>query len=122
MDSGMNATLHRTFGTAWRSLITVGGLDHGERVLITGANGGVGAAAVQIAARRARDVVAVVRREGHQEHLMALGATQVIVSPDNGFHHSIAPVDLALERVGAPTFNAALRSLRVGGASWRLET
>ena len=63
MDSGMNATLHCTFGTAWRSLITVGGLDHGERVLITGTNGGVGAAAVQIAARRARDVVAVVRRE-----------------------------------------------------------
>ena len=115
MDSGMAATLHCTFGTAWRSLMTVGGLDHGERVLITGANGGVGSAAVQIAARRAREVVAVVRREGHQEYLKAMGATQVIVSPDNRFHYSVAPVDLALDCVGAPTFNAALRSLRVGG-------
>ncbi|MBQ73180.1 MAG: hypothetical protein CMJ67_09790 [Planctomycetaceae bacterium] len=115
MESGMAATLHCTFGTAWRSLITVGGLNHGERVLITGANGGVGMAAVQIAARRAREVVAVVRREGHEESLKALGATQVLVSPDNRFHYSVAPVDLALDCVGTPTFNAALRSLRVGG-------
>lgn len=115
MDSGMAATLHCTFGTAWRSLITVGGLEQGERVLITGANGGVGAAAVQIAARRTREVVAVVRQSGHEERLKALGATQVVVSSDNRFHYSVAPADLALDCVGVPTFNAALRSLRVGG-------
>ena len=115
MDSGMAASLHCTFGTAWRSLVTAGKLVKGERVLITGANGGVGAAAVQIAARFATEVVAVVRRTGHEAYLRSLGATQVVVSKDNRFHYSVAPADLALDCVGVPTFNAAVRSLRVGG-------
>lgn len=115
VDPGLAACLHCTFGTAWRSLVTVGGLVEGERVLVTGANGGVGQAAVQIAARFASRVVAVVRREGHEDRLRALGATDVLVSPDNRFHKEAPDVDLALDCVGAPTFNAALRSLRVGG-------
>ncbi len=115
LPDGLAAVLHCTFGTAWRSLVTVGGLQEGERVLITGANGGVGMAAVQIAARLAKRVVAVVRSPGHEERLLALGATDVLVSPDNRFHKEAPDVDLALDTVGAPTFNAALRSLRVGG-------
>src|SRR5262249_39353387 len=43
------AVMHCTLGTAYRDLITLGKLEAGERVLITGANGGVGSAAVQIA-------------------------------------------------------------------------
>ncbi len=115
IDDGLAAVLHCTFGTAWRSLVTVGGLEEGERVLITGANGGVGLAAVQIAARFASRVVAVVRSEGHEERLKELGATDVIVSADNRFHKEAPDADLALDCVGSPTFNAALRSLRVGG-------
>ncbi len=115
LDAGLAAVLHCTFGTAWRGLVTVGGLQEGERVLITGANGGVGLAAVQIAARFARRVVAVVRSGGHEERLLALGATDVLVSPDHRFHKDAPDVDLALDCVGAPTFNASLRSLRVGG-------
>lgn len=115
LDPALAATLHCTFGTAWRGLVTVGGLRAGERVLITGANGGVGEAAVQIAARFASRVIAVVRREGHEERLRALGATDVLVSPDNRFHKEAPDADLVLECVGEPTFNASLRSLRVGG-------
>ncbi len=115
MEPGMAASLHCTFGTAWRSLMTVGKLADGERELNTGANAGVGAAAVQLAARRASEVIAVVRREGHEDHLRSLGATRVVVSPDSRFHSGVTPVDIALDCVGAPTFNAALRSLRVGG-------
>ncbi len=115
MDAGLAAVLHCTFGTAWRGLVTAGELTRGESVLITGANGGVGEAAVQIAARRASEVVAVVRDPRHTERLRSLGATQVLVSSDNRFHKQAPKVDLALDCVGAPTFNAALRSLRVGG-------
>ena len=35
------AVMHCTFGTAYRNLVTVGGLKAGEKVVITGANGGV---------------------------------------------------------------------------------
>lgn len=47
------------FVTAWRALITRGRLRAGERVLITGASGGVGTAAVQVADRAGAKVFAV---------------------------------------------------------------
>jgi acryloyl-coenzyme A reductase len=115
MPAPLAAVLHCTFGTAWRALVTVGGLSDGESVLITGANGGVGAAAVQIAARRTDRVTAVVRDAAHTEWLKSLGATTVVVSSDGRFHRQVRGIDLALECVGSPTFNAALRCLRVGG-------
>ena len=109
------AVLHCTFGSSWRALVTVGGIREGERVLITGANGGLGSAAVQIAARFTKDVIAVVRDASHTEWLTSLGASKVIVDTDGTFHRQVSGVNLALECVGSPTFNAALRSLGVGG-------
>lgn len=109
------ATMHCTFGTAWRGMVTVGGLQPGERVLITGANGGVGAAAVQIAARFTDQVTAVVRDAAYTDWLKGLGASQVLVAPDGRFHRQAQGIDLALDCVGTPTFNSALRCLRVGG-------
>ncbi len=109
------ASLHCTFGTAYRDLVTLGGVQRGERVLVTGANGGVGRAAVQIAARLGADVVAVVRDARHEAPLRALGAREVVADPSNTFHDRVGEVDYALDTVGAPTFLPALRSVRVGG-------
>lgn len=109
------AVLHCTFGSSWRALVTVGGLAKGERVLITGANGGLGSAAVQIAARFTDDVIAVVRDASHTDWLKSLGASRVIVDTDGSFHRQVSGVSIALECVGSPTFNACLRSLAVGG-------
>lgn len=116
LQAAQAAVLHCTFGTAWRSMVTVGGLRAGENVLVTGANGGVGSAAVQIAARFAKEVVAVVRDAAHVPFVESLGATRVIVSADGQFHKAgLPPIDLAIENVGSATFNASLRSLTVGG-------
>jgi acryloyl-coenzyme A reductase len=109
------AILHCTFGTAYRDLVTLGGLRAGERVLITGANGGVGAAAVQVAVRKGAHVVAIVRNSGHESFVRGLGATEVIVDAGGAFHERVAPVDLGLDTVGSPTFLSALRALRIGG-------
>lgn len=112
------AVLHCTFGTAWRSLVTVGGLRAGEQVLVTGANGGVGVAGVQIAARLGARVVAQVRSERHVGLLRDLGAHEVIVVRDGRIHAASAAAlgsDLALDCVGAPVFASVLRCLRVGG-------
>ncbi len=47
---------------------------------------------------------------------MGLGATEVVVSPDNDFHRGpVVGIDLALDCVGTPTFHPALKTLRVGG-------
>ncbi len=111
------AVLHCTYGTAWRGLVRGAGLKPGEKVVITGANGGVGAAAVHLARRLGAQVVAVVRRPGHEEFLREMGAHEVVVDPGGVFHQEerSSGADVALECVGAPTFNASLRCLRVGG-------
>ncbi len=110
------AVMHCTFGTAWRSLVTAGGLQAGERVLVTGANGGVGAAAVQIAHHLGAHVTAQVRDARHGDFLRELGADRVVVDRDGRVHkQGVAGIDLALDCVGSPTLNGALRTLRVGG-------
>ncbi len=111
------AVMHCTFGTAYRNLVTAGGLTAGEKVVVTGANGGVGAAAVEIAARLGARVTAVVRREVHRPFLEALGATHVVVAEDGRFHKKAESrdADLVLDCVGADTFNSSLRCLKVGG-------
>ncbi len=117
LPAGLAAALHCTFGTAWRCLVTVGGLSAGERVLITGANGGVGTAAIQIVKALGGVAVAVVRDERSARFVAGLGADEVVVSSDARFHKDprCGEIDLALECVGTPTFNASLRSVRFGG-------
>ncbi|MGH7296093.1 MAG: alcohol dehydrogenase catalytic domain-containing protein, partial [Polyangiaceae bacterium] len=104
------AILHCTYGTAYRDLATLARAQRGERVLVTGANGGVGVAAVQIAARLGAHVVALVRDSRHEAFLRSLGADEVVTET-----RSIAPVDVAIDTVGAPTFVPALHALGVGG-------
>ncbi len=104
------AVLHCTFGTAYRDLAVLAGLRRGERVLVTGANGGVGCAAVQIAERMGAHVVALIRDAQHEAFVRELGAHEVVLDAAK-----TAPVDVALDAVGAPTFLPALRALRIGG-------
>ncbi len=110
------AALHCTAGTAYRGLVVQGRLAAGQRVLITGANGGVDAAAIQVAHRLGGRVTAVVRDTAHAEFVAAQGADDVLVDPGDSFHRRLpSPVDLVLDCVGSPTFNSSLRSLRMGG-------
>jgi D-arabinose 1-dehydrogenase-like Zn-dependent alcohol dehydrogenase len=110
MPAAHAAVLHCTFGTAYRDLVTLARVQAGERVLVTGANGGVGVAAVQIAARLGAHVVAFVRNEEHRGFLRSLGAAEVTTDAK-----AVAAVDVAVDTVGAPTFLAALHALQIGG-------
>lgn len=111
------AVLNSTFGTAFRALNRFGGLGPGDRVLITGANGGVGLAGIQVATRQGAEVVAVVRHAEHEEFVREMGAAHVLVDDGSTFHKRLpgAPVDVVLDCVGSPTFNSSLRSVRLGG-------
>ncbi len=117
IDMGLGACLCSTFGTAYRAMNRFIPLREGVHVLITGANGGVGTAAIQVAKAQGATVSTVVRNAAHADALRALGADYVIVDEGRGFHKEIeAPADVALDLVGAPTFNSAARALRIGGA------
>lgn len=117
MPSVEGAILHCTYGTAWRGMHYYGPVGAGHKVLVTGANGGVGAAAVQIAAKLGAEVVGVVRDEARAGFVEAQGASRVLVDAEGRFHKQLGAwrADIVLDCVGQPTFNASVRSARLGG-------
>jgi NADPH:quinone reductase-like Zn-dependent oxidoreductase len=95
------------FTTAHDALFTQAGLTVGERVLVHGAAGGVGMAAVQLATMAGARVSATVRDPAAREQIGALGVNAL--EPDGFEVHG--PFDLILELVGAPNLPANLASL-----------
>jgi NADPH:quinone reductase-like Zn-dependent oxidoreductase len=98
--------------TAHDALFTQCGLGLGDRLLVQGAAGGVGTAAVQLAAAAGARVVASVRNRDHHRAVADLGAA-VVVEPGQAADHG--PIDVVLELVGAPNFPASLDALATGG-------
>jgi len=96
------------FSTAFDALVTQAHAGAGERVLISGAAGGVGTAAVQLAAARGAVPIAVVRTMSHADELRSLGAHDV-VTLDNVAQ--LEPVDVVIELVGAAHLEHAQRVL-----------
>jgi NADPH:quinone reductase-like Zn-dependent oxidoreductase len=93
------------YATAYDALFTRGELKMGERVLVSGAAGGVGTAGVQLAAAAGAHVTATVRNEGHHEAVRNLGADVVIAPGDEGKH---GPYDVVLELVGQASLTEVL--------------
>ncbi|MHB1987192.1 MAG: zinc-binding dehydrogenase [Acidimicrobiales bacterium] len=100
------------FTTAHDALITQCALAPGERLLVTGAAGGVGLAAVQLGKWRGASVVASVRRPELREAVMSFGAETVVAPGDEG---SAGPYDVVIELVSASFLGAHLESLSIGG-------
>ncbi len=93
-----------TFTTAHDALVTQGRLQADERVLISGANGGVGTAAIQIAHAIGSHVIAVTRTSEHHEQLRSLGADETVTLDEVT---SLTPVNVVLELVGAAHLSRA---------------
>ncbi len=101
--------------SAAENMLTRIGLAAGERVLITGASGGVGSAAVQLAKRRGASVTAVAGND-KADAVRALGADQVIPrGADLVAMSAGAPFDAAVDVVGGTQFAEILKCLRNGG-------
>ena len=91
------------FVTAHDALVSQGHLRANERALVTGAAGGVGTAAVQIASALGAHVTAVTRTSEHHAALRELGASDTITTDEIG---ELDPVDVVVELVGAASLNA----------------
>jgi NADPH:quinone reductase len=100
------------FTTAHDALFTQAGLWHGEHLLVHGAAGGVGTAAVQLAAAAGARVTATVRNRAARDGVRGLGAAAVL-EPD-GFEDA-GPFDVILELVGAPNLAGNLKALATDG-------
>ncbi len=87
----------------------------GEHVLVTGASGGVGSAAVQLAKRRGARVTAIAAAS-KADAVRALGAERVIDRDDDAVALlGEESVDLVVDNVAGPHFGAMLKLLRRGG-------
>jgi NADPH:quinone reductase-like Zn-dependent oxidoreductase len=101
------ATLPVAGLTALRAL-ELGGFVLGKRVLVTGASGGVGRFAVQLAKRAGAHVTAVARRT---DQLADLGADEIhteLAAEGPGY-------DVVIDAVGGPVLGAALRRVAPTG-------
>jgi NADPH:quinone reductase len=99
--------LPEVFTTAHDAVFTQAGLRPGEHLLVHGAAGGVGTAAVQIARTAGARVTATVRRDELREEVEALGARAI--APE-GFGEQ-GPYDVILELVGAGNLEENLAAL-----------
>jgi NADPH2:quinone reductase len=102
------ATLPTAGMTALRAL-EVAGLVLGKRVLVTGANGGVGRIAIQLARESGAHVTALVRNAAASRELLCrLGAAEIVENIGGDF-------DLIVDGVGGATFGQAIEHVAARG-------
>jgi NADPH:quinone reductase-like Zn-dependent oxidoreductase len=108
------ATIPCAYGTA-ENMLHRASLGAGERVLITGASGGVGSAAIQLACRRGARAIAVTSRDKRQA-VAELGCETVLDRNDDlltTLGESV--IDLVVDNVAGPHFGVMPKLLRRGG-------
>jgi NADPH:quinone reductase len=108
---------HRTAYHALRSLTAV---QPGERLVVLGAGGGVGLAAVQLGALMGASVTAVASSEEKLATAASFGATTLINHKQAGLRQALRDafgdgVDVVVDPVGGDLAEQALRALRWGG-------
>lgn len=114
--SDMQAATLPTAGLTALCSLEVAGLVLGKRVLVTGATGGVGRMAIQLARESGARVTALVRDvAASHEALEQLGAVEVTDELTGDF-------DVVIDAVGGPTFGSAIEHLRPRGVAVNLAT
>jgi putative PIG3 family NAD(P)H quinone oxidoreductase len=106
--------------TAWANLVAEGGLQPGETVLITGATGGMGSFAVQLARELGARVLAAGRNRDRLELLRTYGVEEICLdgaSLPRQVREATGGrgVDLVVDFVGGPDFGGRLAALRDRG-------
>ena len=96
----------------------VANIREGAKVLVTGASGGTGIHAVQIAKAYGAETIAVTSSEEKAGFIESVRPDHLIVGVrefSKEVKRIVGGVDLVVEAVGEPTFNQSLRSLKWGG-------
>jgi NADPH:quinone reductase-like Zn-dependent oxidoreductase len=122
INSALSAAELATFPCAYstaENLISRTGLRPGETVVVAGASGGVGSAAIQLCRLRGARVIGIAAAS-KTAALMSLGAHCVVDRGSENLEAAIreaagAGVDVALDVVGGSTFMQLINSLRQGG-------
>ena len=116
----VGATLMSAVGVGYNNVVHTAKIRAGEHVLITGASGGVGLAALQTVNAIGAIPWVITGNEKKRQQLLQHGAGEVLVDDGTQFHKQVRKLrpqglDAVIDCVGSPTLNASLRSLRKYG-------
>lgn len=111
-----------TIGTELNAVREVGGVQLGQRVLVTGAGGGLGLHGVQLCRLAGAFTIAVTSSEAKAARIREAGADEVVVTERGGdFSGEVrrltggTGVDVAIDNVGGPVFESVRRSMADDG-------
>ncbi len=121
LDDAQAVSLLVNYNTMYFALARRAAMRPGDSVLVLGAAGGVGTAAIQIArAMGASQVIAVTHRQMATDYVASLGADEVLLLTDDWAQQvreltHDRGVDIVVDPIGGPTFDDAIRVLAVEG-------
>lgn len=119
LDFEQGASVILNYHTVYFALKLRGRVQEGERVLVHGAAGGVGTAALQVAKALGASTIAVVSSEEKERVAREAGADEVLRSDgpwrEQALELSGGGVDVVLDPVGGDRFTDSLRSLKEDG-------
>lgn len=121
IDFPAAAALGAAYGTAYTGLVEIGGLKAGQWVLVHGASGGVGLAAVELAKRLGAHVIATSGSPDKVERLKAASDADAVILANGRFREQVATItdgalcDLVYDPVGGDVFDESTRCVAFGG-------
>lgn len=101
--------------TAWQALVDHAKVRDGDRVLVHGGAGGVGALTVELAVGLGADVTATVRSDDARDHVVALGVQHVIDTRSEDFDTADREFDVVIDTIGGDTLARSFAVLRSSG-------
>ncbi len=116
----VGACMLSAIGVGYNNVAHKAAIRPGEVVLVTGASGGVGLAALQTVRLLGAHPWAVTTSESKAKRLEAMGAEVVLIDPGDGFHRAVRKrrpqgVDAVIDCVGSPTLGSAIKATRPYG-------
>lgn len=114
LDHAQAAAVPISALTAWQALVDRANLVEGQRVLVHGAAGGVGAFSVQLARHKGAYVIAT-SSAANMDFVKELGADEVIDYRTTPFETVVRDVEVVLDTVGGETRDRSWGVLRKGG-------
>ncbi|BEL63240.1 zinc-binding dehydrogenase family protein [Mycobacteroides abscessus 21] len=120
LDDAEAVALIANYHTMYFAYARRGQLRAGETVLVLGAAGGIGTAAIQIAKGMGAKVIAVVNRTAATEFVKSVGA-DIVLPLEEGWAKAVreatggAGVDMVVDPIGGPAFDDAVRTLASEG-------
>ncbi|SMQ69652.1 NADPH:quinone reductase [Altererythrobacter xiamenensis] len=120
LEPAAAASLLLDYLTAYYGLFDRGGLKPGQLVLVTGASGGVGAAAVRLASAASVSVIGLASSDEKREMVSRAGASLVIDYRNENWREELkrahpSGVDMVFDPVGGGLFEPCFRSLAKRG-------